>query len=348
MMRNRRPGAPTHNLTAERKGVDPLQNENSIASGTANLVAATISIGLVSYAVIYVGSRTFEADQLSVFLSLWALVNTLALSLAFPLEMLAPQVLTNGSTEPHPRRLLPHPLVSHAILFGLVAGVVTATAGVAMASEVTLGLQAGVMTFALSIGLWSGRRAMWFGSGDFSRARNGSSSQRRSCRSLLLAVVLVVAPDSVTWLFVAVAFGNVIGGTLWPRGPVHFDSERRFFLPDGSLPSPLGLDRRDRGDPGVAERFARPGRTPGASSPSRSWCYAALLSLVRVPMMLLNNVMGPLNLRIVRLSATGDFRSVRRLFIGGTGLILRDDPGPRWRHGGSRSDRCQHPRWQQI
>ena len=38
-------------------------------------------------------------------------------------------------------------------------------------------------------------------------------------------------------------------------------------------------------------------------------------------MMLLNNVMGPLNLRIVRLSSEGDIPSITGLFVRGTGLI---------------------------
>ena len=207
-----------------------MKKENSLAVGTVNLVAATIAIGLVSYAVIFVGSRTFDATQLSAFLSLWALVNTLALSLAFPLETIAPQVLTNGSTEHHERRLLPHPLVAHAILFGLAAGVGTVIAGVALPAEVGPGLQAGVMFFAISIGVWLGRRAMWVGSGDFARARNASFLNATTSLAFL-ALVFVVSPDSVMWLFVAVASGNVIGAVLWPRGQLRFDSQNRFFLP---------------------------------------------------------------------------------------------------------------------
>lgn len=306
--------------TRSEPAVEPLKNESSIIGGTANLVAATISIGLVSYAVIYVGSRTFEDDQLAVFLSLWALVNTLGLSLANPLETLAPQVLTNGSTAPQTRRrLLPHPLVSHAILFGLVAGLGTLIAGLALSSEVTWGLQSGVVAFGLSIGLWSGRRAMWLGSGDFARARNGSFLNAFVSLGLL-AVVLAVAPDSVMWLFVAVAVGNVVGGTLWPRGPLHFESEHRFFLPTDLYRVLWVLI----GATGVTLVLAS-----GSLALADAWgieseqvvVYAAMLSLVRIPMMLLNNVMGPLNLRIIRLSVAGDIRSVRRLFIGGTGLI---------------------------
>lgn len=290
-----------------------------MAVGTANLVVATIAIGLVSYAVIYVGSRTFDATQLAVFLSLWALVNTLALSLANPLETIAPQVLTHESTEPHTHRLLPHPLVSHAILFGLAAGVGTVVVSAAVAGEETLGLRAGVVAFALSIGLWSGQRAMWYGSGDFSRARNGSLLNA-TVSLLLLAVVLIVSPGAVVWLFFAVAAGNVIGGTLWPRGPVRFDSDHLFFLPTGLYRVLWVL---------IGATAVTLVLQTGSLALANAWGiesvqvvgYAALLSLVRVPMMLLNNVMGPLNLRIVRLATTGEVRSVRRLFVQGTGLI---------------------------
>lgn len=322
--RSRGRRSPTYDPIAETEGVDPLKNESSIFGGTANLVAATISIGLVSYAVISVGSRTFEDNQLAVFLSLWALVNTLGLSLANPLETLAPQVLTNGSTEPPTRRLLPHPLVSHAILFGLVAGLGTLIVGSALSSEVTWGLQSGVVAFGVSIGLWSGRRAMWLGSGDFARARNGSFLNATVSLGLL-AVVFAVSPDSVMWLFVAVAVGNVVGGTLWPRGPLHFESERRFFLPMDLYRVLWVLI----GATGVTLVLAG-----GSLALAGAWgieservvVYAAMLSLVRIPMMLLNNVMGPLNLRINRLSVAGDIRSVRRLVIGGTGLICLTVP----------------------
>lgn len=302
------------------KGVDLLKNENSMAVGTANLVVATIAIGLVSYAVIYVGSRTFEATQLSVFLSLWALVNTLALSLANPLETVAPQVLTIESREiPATHRRLPHPLVSHAILFGLVAGVVTVVISATLPSDVTIGLQSGVIAFALSIGLWSGRRAMWLGSGDFSRARNGSLLNAAAAL-ILLAIVLVVSPGAVAWLFIAVATGNLIGATLWPRGPLHFDSAHRFLLPAGLYRVLWVL---------IGATAVTLVLQAGSLALANAWgieseqivAYAALLSLVRVPMMLLNNVMGPLNLRIVRLAAAREVRSVRRLFLQGTGFI---------------------------
>lgn len=296
-----------------------MKDENSIASGTANLVLATISIGLVSYAVIFVGSRTFEADQLSVFFSLWALVNTLALSLANPLEMLAPQVFKDGSAQSLQSRLLPHPMVSHAIVFGLVAGGVTVLVGAATLSQVPADLQVGVLVFALSIGLWSGRRVMWYGSGDFSRARNGSFLNA-ALSLALLAAVLAASPTSVAWLFVAVAMGNVAGGVLWPRGPLHFESERRFLLPAGMYRVLSVL---------IGATAVTLVLQSGSLALANAWgidseeivVYAALLSLVRVPMMLLNNVMGPLNLRIVRLAGARDIRSVRRLFLGGTALI---------------------------
>lgn len=296
-----------------------MNDNDSIAGATANLVLATVAIGLVSYAVIFVGSRTFEADQLSVFLSLWALVNTLTLSLANPLEMLAPQVLVDVSTEPRKRPSLPHPLISHAILFSLVAGVATVAAGLAMRSGVATDLSVGVLAFALSIGLWLGRRAMWFGAGDFSRARNGSFLNA-VLSLVLLAVVLVVSPTSVVWMFVAVAIGNVSGALLWPRGPLRFDSDRRFFLPAGLYRVLWVL---------IGATAVTLVLQSGSLALANAWgigsdeivVYAALLSLVRVPMMLLNNVMGPLNLRIIRLSNARDIRSVRRLFLGGTAAI---------------------------
>jgi O-antigen/teichoic acid export membrane protein len=263
-----------------------------------SMLGSTVALGAVSYLVLGVGARVASADEMSRFLSLWALLNTMVLTVVIPVEHVAPRLRARMSADSASSAVLVHSIVLSAVgtLIALIFGVATASH-----SHWDAMMFAGA-AFGLSVGIWSGRRATLVSGGAF------RGVMHRSIVNMVIAsvglVMLLFTKNIGAWvLFVPVIVGNLVGALKVSHGPRRNGGSVRLPMAEYHL---LGAM--------VAATFATLALNNGSLVLGRIWgveprtmvVYAALLNLVGVPYMLLNNVMAPLNIRMVALVRDGD------------------------------------------
>lgn len=266
---------------------------------------STLAIGVISFSTLAVAARGLSDDQAAEFVSLWAMVNTLVFTVTLPIEHLAPRLIANRSSG---LSVLGHS-VFLAIVSGIIGlGLVGILDGFSVVHVAALGLVAG-------LGMWCGSRAVFVGHGEFGRM--AAASVVYLCIALVgCSLLLWSGAATVGSLIMTIAGSSLVSGALLGL------SKRRLFSSSGQ-----GL-RLPRGEYAlIGSSIAATlvtliqnngplalGSSSGIDSEDLV-IYAGVITLVRVPFMLLNNVMAPLNLRFVELSDKGETRELHRVAL---------------------------------
>ena len=264
------------------------------------MIVSTIALGAVSYLVLGVGARVVDPDGMASFLSLWALLNTMVLSAVIPIEHIAPRLIaTMGLT------LARRSIFAHALVLASMSTLLAVGASLLISSGGSASMYVAGAAFGVSFGVWSGRRAGLVGSGQF-RPVMLRSIVNMLVASAGLGALLLFSHVDPALLFVPVVLGNLLGAAnKAARAPQTTNS---------SVAPPMRLATSEYRLLGamVGATFATVALNNGSLVLGRAWgvsaddlvAYAGLLNLVGVPYMLLNNVMAPLNLRLVHLART--------------------------------------------
>lgn len=272
-----------------------------LGGDSIRMAISTICLGAVSYACLATGARLLPPDDLALFLSLWAVINTVVLTVVLPVEHLAPRLIAQGFGD--------RPIGMHAVGLSLLSGVgglaVTLVINGADAAHV------GGAVLVAGLAVWAAARAVVVGHGNFGRLAV-ISALNLGLVVVGLVSVWALGLGSARSLMVVAGVSALVSGAILAAGSRASDTaDQRLRLPRaeylliGSMSSAT---------------FVTLLQSNGPMALARSWgvsaedlvVYAGIVSLVRVPFMLLNNVMAPLNLRFTRLGSGGELADLRR------------------------------------
>jgi hypothetical protein len=290
-----------------------------LGRSAVQLALATVAIGAVSYALIFVGSRRISSDNMANLLSLWAIMNTTVLSLVIPIEILAPRLLRGQSrTVAIGDGALV--LLTHGGALGVLGALVSLGVFFFSTGGGSLRLAVAAIAYCTALGLWSGTRARLVGIGDYATVMWASVAT--AAIAILGLVTFFVGKFNAPALLlscVMAAYGIGAIGThrvgIGRRGP----SEQ----PALSARASLGAANYKMLATLVGATFVTLVFNNGGLALARSFgmdsrrivVYAATLNIVRIPLMLANNVTPPINLKIVDLAAANRWVDVRRMFL---------------------------------
>jgi O-antigen/teichoic acid export membrane protein len=163
--------------------------------------------------------------------------------------------------------------------------------------------------------MWCGGRAVFVGHGEFGRIAAASVAYLSIA---LVGSLLLLWSGGAT----AVSLILTVAGASMVSGAVLSMLKRNLFSSSGRR---LTLSRAEYTLTGssIAATFVTLVQNNGPLALGPSWgigsedlvVYAGVITLVRVPLMLLNNVMAPLNLRFVELSDRGERQDLHRLSL---------------------------------
>jgi O-antigen/teichoic acid export membrane protein len=283
------------------------------------LAVASLSIGSISFALIFVGSRLLSSEDMAELLTLWAIMNTTVLSLIIPLETLAPRILAGtAGTPPDPSASFA--LVAHGALLGVVGGLVSVIVYAVASGIGEPALAVAGLTYCLGLGVWSGMRARLVGAGSFGQAM-GLALITTAVALAAIGAAYILEVESGWLLLGAIAVAyllGLVGWWLWAHTgvarPDRSAQARRWSLGRDSYRMLVTLIAvtfatliLNNGGLVVAGFLAIDARTVVV--------YAAALNLVRIPLMLINNVTPPINLRMVQLAGDFELAELRGLAV---------------------------------
>ena len=287
---------------------------SSHRSDLTRLILSTLLIGSISYLMFVVASRRLDSAIAADLLSSWALINTVVLSLSIPLETMVPKMLASTCE---------HALAPRVYMHGLLAGSVGAVAAVVMLQVRGHGsfeIVVAQCIFSVSLGIFSGARAMLVGAGHFARYLI-SALANFVVSAFLLLVCWLGGVTSAAWVFVAVAVGNVVsflvGGAQSVDTPQRSRqrslSEKSAFFAKleykmlGALSLATGCSLlMNNGSIAIAR--ARD------IDPEFVVSMAAIISITQVPMTILNNVAPVVNRQLVGIAKEGRIDLVSRVY----------------------------------
>jgi O-antigen/teichoic acid export membrane protein len=305
-------------LLGHRKAAvrQPGAVDRRLGRSAAVLGAAGLAVGSVSFVFIFVGSRLLGDDEMADLLTLWAIVNTTVLSLLIPLDTLAPRMLLGGDST----RAVgtgQASFVVHGSALGVGGGLVAISIAAVATTNAAGAVLAAGLCYCGALGGWSGLRARLVGAGEYASVL-GLASLTAFVAVAGLVAVHVAAPSSAWVLLACVATAYVVGLAAWVGRGVEGRLSRRDWR---WRQLSLGRSNYRTLAALVAVTFATLALNNGGLALARAIgmdsrrivVYAAALSLVRIPMMLVNNLTPPVNLRVVELSANESWREVRAL-----------------------------------
>lgn len=300
------------------RGARGTQSTTGLGRSTSALVVAALSIGSISFAFIFVGSRLLSNEDMAELLSLWAIMNTTVLSLIIPLETLAPRILGGMAGTP-PEGGASFALVAHGALLGVAGGLVSVLIYAAVSGLDEPALAVAGLAYCFGLGVWSGMRARLVGAGSFGQAM-GLALSTTAVAIAAIGAAYVLDVESGWLLLGGVAAAYLVGllaWGLWTQASGHSSRtprSRRWSLGRESYRMLVTL---------IAVTFATLVLNNGGLmvagfldvDPQTVVVYAGALNLVRVPLMLINNVTPPINLRMVRLAGDLEFAELRGLAV---------------------------------
>jgi hypothetical protein len=264
------------------------------------MVISTIALGSISYVCLAAGSRLLSEDDLATFVSLWALINTVVLTVVLPVEHLSPRLIAKR--------------VPDLTIAGIALTLAVASGGIGIAVGVLIdgfsGSHLAAVALVVGLGAWSAVRAVIVGHGAFDRLAT-SSVMTLLATIAGLAATWVLGRSSAGALLLVAGAAHLMGGALMARRAFRSHEQGQVRPPRSEL---LLLGSM------IAATFVTLLQSNGPMALGIAWgvsasdlvVYAGLLSLVRVPFMLLNNVMAPLNLRFADLAANGQVTQLIR------------------------------------
>ena len=273
---------------------------------------STIALGIISFSSLAIAARALSEDHAAEFVSLWALVNTLVFTVTLPVEHLAPRLIANRVAGPS--------VFGHSLVLAIASGVVGLGAvGVLGGFSAT---QLSAVGLIIGLGVWSGSRAVFVGHGEFRRIAVVSFAYLFITLVGSLSLLLSGFATAGS-LILTVAGASVVSGVL-------LGLSKKSLLSSSGKRLRLSRDEYTLTGSSIAATFVTLIQNNGPLALGPSWgidsedlvIYAGLIMLIRVPYMLLNNVMAPLNLRFVELSDRGKRRDLHRLSLLVLGAML--------------------------
>lgn len=274
------------------------------------MLLATVSMGAVGFLCLLLTDQYFDAEETVQFLALWPLCNTVALAMNIPLEHSTPWLLNKSV----PSQQIFLVGAFYTLCFGFLALLILAI----VHHDFQLLFLGSVLIVGFSV--WFPARGQCIGFGDFGRHAAASVAL---LAWLLLAVGfhLLVDRFSLSGLFGAIGLGCLFLG-LWS-------------LPDAKM---LMKTRRGVGyfrmifgasHPLMYSHFASLAIVNGPLLLAPLWGirsdiileYAISVNLIRIPFLVLNTVLAPLNLRIAHLRSNSGEEALRSLVLRSIGLM---------------------------
>jgi len=273
------------------------------------ITGASLASGLISYLFVFVGSRVLEATEMSSILAFWALANTLVLTFAIPLETIAPKFMIHHRTSNSELSFVLHGVTISAFVLAVffVLSILKVYCYEIVGSS-----------FLLSLGLWAGIRSVYVGRGDFKGLFKLALVNAVVALCGLL-VVFIADSREPKFVLLPVVGGSLIAGFL---GFANILSQRRTEKTSCRIYINLGRGTYQMAGAlilatGVSLVMNNGGIALApllGASPEFVVSFAAVISLVQAPMMLLNNISPIVNLRMTRLAAEGNTEKVFKLY----------------------------------
>lgn len=301
------------NLEGPNLAKDVTTNKNFQRDAVAKMVVASLVSGLTSYLFVFIGSRVLDTDGMASVLSLWAIVNTLVLAFSIPLETIAPKLMLSKDASNNEIRLILHGLVIAigTIVFLLALSLTQVHSY--MGQNILVAIP-----FVISLGIWAGVRAVFVGRLYFREFLTISIANAFFAVGGLVSLYVFEIRNS-RLLLLTVTLGNIasiVFGILilnrreqkfrWMRFP-SFRFEGSTYRLSLALILATGISLlMNNGGIAIAPLVGADSRFVVS--------FAAMVSLVQVPMMLLNNVSPIVNIRMTFLANEGKFREVTNLY----------------------------------
>jgi len=191
-----------------REFIQSLDSKPKIVSQSGLVAMSTLITGAFSYFLLFVVARALDEDSAARFLTLWALANTVSLSISLPADTYAPRFKFECERLGVPREVRRLYLLCYGVCIGVVLSLLSICFGiVAGQTGVVTGLSVGV--FAFSVAVFSGQRSYFSSEGQF--ATFGLQCLVSSSFSIgLLLLTWVVDKSTPELFFVSAAVGNFL------------------------------------------------------------------------------------------------------------------------------------------
>lgn len=292
---------------------DVSTKENFHRDAVVKMVLSSLASGLTSYLFVFIGSRILDADGMASVLSLWAIVNTLVLAFSIPLETIAPKLMLVKDAADNEIRLILHGL---GISLGTIIFLILLN--VAHVHSYMGHNVLAAIPFVVSLGVWAGIRAVFVGRQYFRQFLVISIANSLFAVSGLVVLYVLKIHNSKLLLSV-VTLGNVVSIILGllilsrreaqgkASHDLRFRFERKVYQLSFALILATGVSLlMNNGGIAIAPLVGADARFVVS--------FAAMVSLVQVPMMLLNNVSPIVNIRMTLLASEGKSNEVLKLY----------------------------------
>jgi O-antigen/teichoic acid export membrane protein len=285
-------------------------------SGSGKMLSislASIASGLISYLFVFVGSRVIETTDMSQVLAFWAMSNTLVLAFAIPLDTIAPKFIARPKTSDIEVSFVLHGLaISAVVLFLFILLSILKLHSYFRGYEIVGSL------FVLSLGFWSGVRAVFVGRADFTNFLKLTIANSFIALAGLI-VVFAYKNREPQFLLLPIAAGNLLAAGI---GFSQILVRRNNYVRPKKINFNLGKDAYKMASAlvlatGVSLTMNNGGIALApilGASPDFVIAFAAVVSLVQVPMMLLNNLSLFVNIRMTRWSEEGQREKILSLY----------------------------------
>jgi hypothetical protein len=143
------------------------QASKKLVYDTFRVALSAVCIGILSVLMPVVGSKVLGADELSVLLGSWALINTIQFGLLTPIENFAPRYRSSAMSRGHSEHQIENFLTRYAVSASLVAGFVLIVYFLAINEKSSGQLIIGTLFFIFSNGMLASQRSLLAAQGKF-------------------------------------------------------------------------------------------------------------------------------------------------------------------------------------
>lgn len=288
-----------------------MREHASIARSSTWMLLSTVTVATISFLCIAICEQFLQPAETARFLAVWPLCNTVVLALILPLEQTTPTLLTKSvpSSELH----------FVGSISALFVGCVVLIAFSAIKHDFTLIFEGTFLLLGFSV--WYPKRAQCLGHGKF------DSLAKASLALLMFFLIATSVPALMGFLSLWIlVISTGVGFFLF--GSLAIPGSGRVF---GSFHKPHNLRLIVKyWEPLVHSYFASLVIANGPLLLAPFWgvgvsttiTYAITINLVRLPLLVFNTALSPLNLRIAHLYSDDKVEELRGLVIRTVGLMV--------------------------
>ena len=301
------------------------QASKKLVSDTFQVALSAVCIGVLSVLMPVVGSKVLEANELSVLLSSWALVNTIQFGLLTPIENFAPRYRSSAMSRGHSERQIGNFLTRYAISASVVAGFVLIFYFLAINEKSSGQLIIGSLFFIFSNGILASQRSLLAAQGKF------NSILKKNIAIAVVGMVGFAVIVLTRWSYagaVYLAFGVAnASGYLTERFSKSNKVTRKDCRFDTTSISPREkqFERAQVSRLGILSLTTISALllTNGTIIASKIWkvnsnfivSYSAALNLALIFYVLLNSITPPIYNRALILIESGSHQGIRKIFL---------------------------------